>query len=470
MHNLRFWQRIYITVLALFLLCVNGTVFAVCILNKTQSDNAYKKQALSQHQMLVKQTSSDIQNVKNTRPYALESVFTQAEQLFFQEGLSLQINHNDEVLISNLPEELKQNIKKVNPGTRGYYVDKVSNEAYFVIISALPNELDGYVITSAQSIEASQNQWSKTIILLTLISFIVSTVLAVCLYATLSRLSRPLINLAKTAERFAEGDHEVRAKEGNRTDEIALLARSFNNMVDKTQQDMQELLIASEEKQRLVDSISHEMRTPLTAIHGYAEYIQRANLSDEEKYEATQYIMSESNRLEQVANQLLKMAVMRNEEVIKQKVDLLDLMRRTYRTVLPKAGLRGVKVQMEKPSAETIMGDAALLESLLVNLIDNAVKACGENGVVKISVSVTEKQVIFIISDNGRGMTAEQLENIGRPFYRADKARSRAEGGAGLGLSLCFQIVKCHNGTLTFSSKQGEGTKATLVLENGDAL
>lgn len=104
------------------------------------------------------------------------------------------------------------------------------------------------------------------------------------------------------------------------------------------------------------------------------------------------------------------------------------------------------------------------MESLLVNLCDNGVKACAAGGRVVLAFAVTGKQSAFVVKDNGRGMDAETLARIGRPFYRADKARSRAEGGAGLGVSICYAIAKAHGAELTYTSQPGQGTTATLRL------
>ncbi|MEG0305594.1 MAG: HAMP domain-containing sensor histidine kinase, partial [Oscillospiraceae bacterium] len=207
------------------------------------------------------------------------------------------------------------------------------------------------------------------------------------------------------------------------------------------------------------------MRTPLTAIQGYAEYIQRASLSEEEVYEATNYITEESHRLQQIANQLLKLAVLRNEPLIMQNVEIEQIMRHAFRTVMPKASTRGIKLKCEKPPVGVMQGDEALLESLLVNLMDNAVKACKEGDRVTLAAAIREEHVIFAVEDTGRGMSEEVLKRIGEPFFREDKARSRAEGGAGLGLSLCFSIVKCHGGHLRFKSTEGKGTVAFATFK-----
>lgn len=468
MTTLRFWQKNYFFVLAIFLIFFNGGMFALSVINKSQADDAVIKQALTQQKVLVRSLASDINAVLTSRPYALQSVYESALESFKNDNFFIEIVKDNKVCVSNLPEFVKNPNAVPAFGKRIYYSSDTKDGETLIISVALTDKLEGYVITVCQSIESSQASWSKTVLSLTLFSFVISLFLACALYASLAKISRPLVSLARVAENFAKGNHEIRAKETKGNDEIAQLAKSLNHLAKQTQSDMEELQAAADEKQRLVDALSHELRTPLTAIHGYAEFIQRANLSQEELYESTEYIMSESKRLEYIANELLNMAVMREDATEKDNVNIMYLFRDAYRTIMPKAMKRSVSVTMQKPPNDFIYGNKALLESLFVNLMDNAVKACGENGKVSVRVEIIEKGFNFYITDNGHGMTSEQLEKIGHPFYRADKARSRAEGGAGLGLSLCYLIVQRHGGSLDFISEINIGTTARVFLPRGD--
>ena len=112
----------------------------------------------------------------------------------------------------------------------------------------------------------------------------------------------------------------------------------------------------------------------------------------------------------------------------------------------------------------TVQGEAALLESLMVNLADNAVKACGPGGSVRLCARRETGRLTLTVQDTGRGMDAETLAHIGEPFYRPDKARSREQGGAGLGLALCFQIAQSHGAALSFTSAPGAGTTAAVIF------
>lgn len=157
---------------------------------------------------------------------------------------------------------------------------------------------------------------------------------------------------------------------------------------------------------------------------------------------------------------------MAHEPLELSPVDAAALANRAATAVRPKAAAQGVTVSVKlAPPLPALAGDAELLESLLLNLLDNAVKASAPGVVVTLTADAdVTGGCRFIVRDTGRGMTAEELCRIGQPFYRADKARSRAEGGAGLGVALCRSITAAHGASLDYESAPGEGTTATLIF------
>ena len=215
-----------------------------------------------------------------------------------------------------------------------------------------------------------------------------------------------------------------------------------------------------------MDDLSHEMRTPLTAIGGYAEYIQRADLRGPELQEALDTIRFESGRLLNLSQQLVRLSVLRQEPPELTEQDAAALLRRAAKALRPKAAARGVTLHCETPEAlPAIQGEAALLESLVVNLGDNAIKACAAGGTVTLAgAAAADGGCALTVTDNGRGMDAGTLARIGQPFYRADKARARAEGGAGLGVALCRSITAAHGAQLQYESEPGRGTRTTVTF------
>jgi signal transduction histidine kinase len=215
---------------------------------------------------------------------------------------------------------------------------------------------------------------------------------------------------------------------------VGQLAHALNEMAARVERNVAELRETARRKQQLVDNVAHELRTPLTAVGGYAEYIQRAELSEEEKYEAAQYIVEEANRLAVMSERLLQMAALRGEQAAREPVDVPALLEKAARTVAPKAAARGVAREPVQADACTVQGEAALLESLMGNLADNAVKACGPGGSVRLCARRETGRLMLTVQDTGRGMDAETLAHIGEPFYRPDKAAAGNRAARGWAL------------------------------------
>ena len=196
-----------------------------------------------------------------------------------------------------------------------------------------------------------------------------------------------------------------------------------------------------------VDNLAHELRTPLTAIRGYAEYLQAANASREERYSATQYIIDESARLADITEKLLIMANLREGEIDRARVELAAL---------------AEQAAMLYPTLRTectpcvVMGDRALLQSLVNNLVGNAVRASGEDTPVLLRVGAQG----FSVEDAGCGMSAQQLLHANRPNQPAP----RIAGGNGLGIPLCHKIAQLHGATLRFSENAAGGVTASVVF------
>ena len=180
--------------------------------------------------------------------------------------------------------------------------------------------------------------------------------------------------------------------------------------------------------------------------------------------------MQESRRLRSISEILLDLASLREETGLEMKwIEVGGLFERLYQMESLKFKEKEIKFDYQN-ELTTIYGNEDLLEGMLINIVDNAIKAC-ESIKGKITLRGYEKQgyQIIEVKDNGKGMTQEQLSHITEAFYRVDKARSRKEGGNGLGLALCEEIAKKHHARLEFDSKPNEGTRVSILFEKTDS-
>ena len=280
---------------------------------------------------------------------------------------------------------------------------------------------------------------------------------ALALGALARALAGPLERLAQVSARIAGGEYGLRAAEGD--DETGRLARSFNLMAD-------ELTGQMERRDRFIADLSHELKTPLTAMLGHAELIRAGGLRQDEVMLAAQYIFREGRRLSAMQERLMQLTLMGRDPAVRRRLSAGFVAEEACAAALPRAAELGVALEC-RAEALYICADEVLLRALLGNLIDNALKSGARR--VQVSVERCGGRVALSVSDDGRGMEARELSRITEPFYRVDKSRSRREGGAGLGLALCAEIARLHGGELMFRSAPGAGTRAQLLVEEASA-
>lgn len=283
------------------------------------------------------------------------------------------------------------------------------------------------------------------------------------LYLVLKNILKPFQQLKNSAGKIAEGNYaECLSIESK--DEVGELARSFNLMAGKVEEKIVSLTEMNERQNLMIGSIAHELKTPLTAMIGYADTLQRIKLSKEKEEKALGYIAQESKRLAVLSAKIMELTGLQNgENQIEMKTVSLKKIIRDAETIMEqKIYEKQIRVQ-ECFEIEDIQqkGDKHLLTSLFINLIENAVKASKTKGIIEIHLS--EEKII--IKDYGVGMKEEELKRIMEPFYMVDKSRSRKQGGAGIGLSLCREIAYKHHIKFYITSEYGRGSEAVLEME-----
>ncbi len=275
-------------------------------------------------------------------------------------------------------------------------------------------------------------------------------------------LTTPIRSLGRVATQLAQGDYSPRARVLG-GDEISELAESFNHMADAVEKTVQELEDAARRQEDFTASFVHELKTPLTSIIGYADMLRSGNLPEDMRFKAASYIFSEGKRLENLSLALMSLLVVGHSAADARPVNMRRLCQEAARICQPAMRAKGLTLSVRAEEG-VLRGDAALLQTLLQNLLDNARKATDSGGQVVLAGRKDGKGYRITVADQGRGIPEGELNKITEPFYMVDKSRSRAEGGAGLGLALCKQIAALHGGELRFESREGRGTTVTVEL------
>jgi len=219
-----------------------------------------------------------------------------------------------------------------------------------------------------------------------------------------------------------------------------------------------------ERKKDFVIAVSHELKTPLTAIKGYIETIEE-NIENPENKKFLDIVKHHSERLEKIVEDLITLAQLENEKPVVEfkKVDIINIANNAISLFSKKAMEKGIKIELIYNNIPEINGDAFRLEQMFINLIDNAIRFT-EKGQITISMNHRNNAVIIKIADTGIGIPPQHIPKIFERFYVVDKARSRQTGGTGLGLSIVKHIVLLHNGTINVESTPGKGTNFIIKL------
>ena len=282
-----------------------------------------------------------------------------------------------------------------------------------------------------------------------------SVLLTLIALAVAGILTRPIRKLTEAARGITEQRDQPVPLPTGRKDEIGTLARAFSEMQETVEARETRLREESEARQALLDALAHEMRTPLTSLLGNARLLQR-ELPTEERKRIADSMAKEIHRLTDMDQQLMKLITMGHESLETECISVLDLLRETAERLRPQA--EGITIAVEGMNS-SISGDFELLSLLADNLAANAIHASSAG----MAVILRAEPNGFTVQDQGIGMSEETIRHACEPFWKADKARTRRQGGAGLGLALCRRIAELHGGRLTFMSSPGKGTSVTFT-------
>lgn len=275
-------------------------------------------------------------------------------------------------------------------------------------------------------------------------------------------LTGRLRRLAVAVRKISGGDLATRSRITTK-DEFGQLSRDFDAMADKLQENIAKLESEIERQESFMGAFAHELKTPMTSIIGFADLLRQGNLDENTRMMAAEYIYSEGHRLENLSFKLLELLLLKKDSVVMKRVWLNNYVFEVERALSPSLKKKGIRLVC-KAEQKRVAFEPDLVKSLLYNLIDNAAKAMDGEGIIAVMGTAIPGGCQFQVADNGRGMEASELTKITEAFYRVDKSRSRKQGGAGLGLALCKQIVELHNGSIQYTSEPGKGTRVTATL------
>ena len=270
----------------------------------------------------------------------------------------------------------------------------------------------------------------------------------------------PVTAMARTARQISAGSPDQHLPVVNPRDELGQLATTFNDLLAR-------LNAAFEEQRRFMADASHELRNPLSVINtATGVTLKKEHRAEEEYREALQMVAEQTRRLSRIVNDMFMLARADAGQypLRKQTLYLNDLLEEAARAGAVLAADRRASVQVTNLPEAIFHGDEDLLRQMLLNLVDNAVKFTPSDGAVTLSLERRKDEYLLSVTDTGPGVSAEARRHIFERFYRAEKGRTRADDGAGLGLSIARWIARAHNGDIELDDSETSRTKFIIRL------
>lgn len=352
-------------------------------------------------------------------------------------------------------------LKSIFSGTSiSFLYEDPANHSYLVTGQPI---YEGGTVSSALYVMSSTERMEQSIAsvrIILVLSGIGAFILALGIISIIARaLSRPLVQMQKATRKIAAGNLETRVTiSGN--DEIGFLGQAINDLAVDLQR-------YRDTRQEFLANISHELRTPITYLQGYAKVVKDELYDTEE--EKTQYLTiidQEAHRIQHLVDDLFELAKMEEGKIQLnwEKVDFRQIVDRAVHTLDLKAREKNISLAVHyEGDAVNLPGDGKRMEQIVMNLLENAVRYT-EQGSIQVGLKFTAESVVFSVEDTGIGIPEEELPYIFDRFYRVEKSRSRQYGGTGLGLSIVKMLTELLGGEITITSKVGEGTRCEVIL------
>ena len=283
--------------------------------------------------------------------------------------------------------------------------------------------------------------------------------MVVAIYIMTYRLTKPLRSMSEAAKALAKGDFSKRVPVTS-DDEIGELAISFNGMTDS-------LSRLESTRRSFVANVSHELKTPMTTISGFIDGILDGTIKANEREYYLNIVSSEVKRLSRLVNNMLNIARLESEEFAlkRERFDFFGLLCTIMIGQEKRIEKRSINVKgLEDLQSVTVCCDKDLIHQVVYNLVDNAIKFTNPGGEIVFSLSQDSENMVFTISNTGKGIPENELPFVFERFYKIDKSRSDVKESTGLGLYIAKMIVSAHKGKISVTSKENEFTTFKIIL------
>lgn len=472
---MKLWQKIFLWTLFIVMIAVSTTGIMILKNNYNTSIDRQIDNTLSEHEYLISNTKNKI---SAERLKGSDVLFTTDKILNIMKNI---FDNNDSrdtkvALLNNEGDFLYKNngfitddtiITSVLKNEKTYKIILSDGRNHYLVIgSSVTLEKQQFVFLTSTNITNIYDLYKQQLNYTKILSISLSLGCAFFLLILVKLLLRPLSKLNVATHAIASGDYSKRIEIVS-NNELSELAHNMNIMADSVEDKVNLLSETAENRRQFINNLSHEMKTPLTSILGFADIIRiKRNISNEELVDYSGIIFEEAKRLKNLSGKLMEIITVGETNLEFTNMSSAELFSQMNLILKPIFEKNEVSLVSNTDNC-MIYIDCELFKSMIFNLVDNAIKASEKHANIYLTGTFKDDVYSIAVEDNGIGIAPEELDKILEPFYMIDKARSRKAGGAGLGLSLCKRIADIHNATFTIESTPGHGTTVTVSLKGG---
>lgn len=497
---MRFWQRIFLATLAIILAVVMGVCTALLLMTSKIEWENEKLRGMQEQRLLssvihtrVEQQaftyfseerqseamspreaciSGNVDSQTTDEEAWLIAAVSESENLNRDEDVYFEIyNLSGKCMYSNVPFAfggVRLDLEQAMNGNTFSLIKKINEEEVVQYVTGpFSGSLHDYILVLVRDLSALQHIRNRQANLIALVGCIAAVLASVVMLVMVRLTTRSIQHLRTMTSRIAHGDYGKTIPITS-NDEMGELASDFNLMSLAIADHMEELKEEADGKEHFIRNLTHEFKTPLTSIIGFADLMRRMKLTEDQVMEFADHIYNQGTHLKEISSRLMEWIFLKNNTIQLHTDNLTALCRLIVTEEQPIFDQKGVLLVYKLHEAYVPM-DKTLLRTMITNLMDNALKAVEEEtGVVQLETGTTKQGEVFLcVSDNGKGIPKDKLKYVMEPFFMVDKARTRASHGAGLGLSLCQEIARLHHARITIDSKEGTGTFVMVRWRRG---
>ena len=358
----------------------------------------------------------------------------------------------DLTLPGTMGEKLAKDEVYAGTSTLGLY-----EKPRFVVAVPARSARDGTVVGPVLAVaepNAMTEMWRTFMGIFGMTAITVLLIAFVATATTTMQQTKPLKDMADAARKFAEGNFDARVHDTGRDDEVGELTAAFNAMADSLQK-------TEQQRREFIANISHELKTPMTTIAGYADGILDGVISPEEERQYLRIISDESRRLSRLVRRMLDVSQLQSIDPMRmaRPFDLSESMRRVLVSMEKKITSRGLDVDVEIPEDPVmVLGDNDLITQVVYNLLENAAKFASRGSTLFLGLARQGEKAVVTVRNAGETIAAEELPLLFERFHKSDKSRSEDKDGVGLGLYIVRTILEQHHEKITAASEDGVTT------------